>query len=203
MRPFVTKELAVALVLLVGVGGCSKGTGAAAAVKAQPAGDPASQPEPRVIESGEIDPAWLSYDAATKTVNFHLIAGLTGLNGALNFNGFRDGALTLTVPKDWTVAIRVTNHDGMLPHSAEVIPETKPVPTQPVPPAFDGAFTVPLAQGLSPLGEDSLRFIADRVGSFLIFCGVPGHGAAGMWVRLQVSGTAPAPFLTAAPAGKS
>ena len=113
MRPFVTKELAVALVLLVGVGGCSKGTGAAAAVKAQPAGDPASQPEPRVIESGEIDPAWLSYDAATKTVNFHLIAGLTGLNGALNFNGFRDGALTLTVPKDWTVAIRVTNHDGM------------------------------------------------------------------------------------------
>ena len=203
MRPFVTKELAVALVLLVGVGGCSKGTGAAAAVKAQPAGDPASQPEPRVIESGEIDPAWLSYDAATKTVNFHLIAGLTGLNGALNFNGFRDGALTLTVPKDWTVAIRVTNHDGMLPHSAEVIPETKPVPTQPVPPAFDGAFTVPLAQGLSPLGEDGMRFVADRVGSFLIFCGVPGHGAAGMWVRLQVSGTAPAPFLTAAPAGKS
>src|SRR5437867_11276773 len=74
MRPFVMKELAVALVLLVGVGGCSKGTGAAAAAKAPPAGDPASQPEPRVIESGEIDPAWLSYDAAPKTVNFHLIA---------------------------------------------------------------------------------------------------------------------------------
>ncbi|PYP33406.1 MAG: hypothetical protein DMD47_01435, partial [Gemmatimonadetes bacterium] len=39
--------------------------------------------------------------------------------------------------------------------------------------------------------------------SFLIFCGVPGHGAAGMWVRLKVSGTARAPFLTATPAGKS
>src|SRR5437867_10766693 len=72
-RPFVMKELAVALVLLVGVGGCSKGTGAAAAAKAP-------VEEPRVIESGEIDPAWLTYDAATKTVNFHLIAGLTGLN---------------------------------------------------------------------------------------------------------------------------
>jgi len=203
MRPFVVKELAVALVVLVGVGGCSKGSGAAAAAKATAAGDPAAQPEARVIESGEIDPAWLSYDAATKTVNFHVIAGLTGLNGALNFNGFRDGGLTLTVPKGWTVAVRVTNHDGMLPHSAEVIPETKPVPTEPVPPAFDGAFTVPLAQGLSPLGEDSMRFIADRVGSFLIFCGVPGHGAAGMWVRLKVSGTATAPSLTAAPAGKS
>jgi len=196
MRPSVMQELAVALVALVGLAGCSKGTGAAAAAKAPVA-------EPRAIESGEIDPAWLSYDAAAKTLNFHLIAGLTGLNGALNFNGFRDGGLTLTVPKGWTVAIRVTNHDGMLPHSAVVIPEAKPVPTGSVPPAFDGAFTVPLAQGLPPLGEDSMRFIADRVGSFLIFCGVPGHGAAGMWVRLKVSGTAPAPFLTAAPAGKS
>src|SRR5437879_9998744 len=122
-----------------------------------------------------VDPSWLQVDSVTKTVTFHLIAGLTGLNGALNFNGFRDGGLTLTVPKGWTVAIRVTNHDGMLPHSAVVIPEAKPVPTGSVPPAFDGAFTVPLAQGLPPLGEDSMRFIADRVGSFLIFCGVPGQ----------------------------
>src|SRR2546422_7790736 len=60
------------------------------------------------------DPAWLSYDAATKTVNFHLIAGLTGLNGALNFNGFRDGGLTLTVPVGWTVVMHFRNHDGML-----------------------------------------------------------------------------------------
>src|SRR6058998_3122613 len=157
----------------------------------------------RTVPIQPIDPSWLQADTVTKTATFELVAGLTGLNGALNFNGFRDGGLTLTVPKDWTVAIRVTNHDGMLPHSAEVIPETKPVPTQPVPPAFDGAFTVPLAQGLSPLGEAGMRFVADRAGSFLIFCGVPGHGAAGMWVRLKVSGTAPAPFLTAAPAGKS
>src|SRR5258705_9382019 len=26
--------------------------------------------------------------------------------------------------------------------------------------------------------------------SYLIFCGVPGHGAAGMWIRLQVSASA-------------
>ena len=196
MPESVMKDVVMALVALVAAGGCSKSSGAAAAAQAPAA-------EPRAIESGKIDPAWLSYDAATKTLNFHLIAGLTGLNGALNFNGFRDGGLTLTVPRGWTVAIQFTNHDGMLPHSAEVIPATKPVPTGPVPPAFDGAFTVTLAQGLPPLGEDGMRFIADRVGSFLIFCGVPGHGAAGMWVRLKVSGTAPAPFLTAAPAGKS
>src|SRR3989442_348109 len=137
------KDVVMALVALVAAGGCSKSSGAAAAAQAPAA-------EPRVIESGKIDPAWLSYDAATKTLNFHLIAGLTGLNGALNFNGFRDGGLTLTVPRGWTVAIQFMNHDGMLPHSAEVIPATKPVPTGPVPPAFDGAFTVTLAQGLPP-----------------------------------------------------
>src|SRR5438876_7194186 len=119
------------------------------------------------VETAAIDPSWLQFDTATQAVSFQLIAGLTGLNGALNFNGFRDGGLTLTVPKGWTVAIRVTNHDGMLPHSAVVIPEAKPVPAGPVPPAFDGAFTVPLAQGLPPLGEDGVRVGADRVGAVL------------------------------------
>jgi hypothetical protein len=205
--------MAVALAALVGMGACSRGAGNAATAKPPETGTvdttapapapPVRAPAPRQPESGEIDPAWLSYDAAARTVSFHLIAGLTGLNGALNFNGFRDGGLTLTVPRGWTVTIRFTNHDGMLPHSAEVIPETHPVPTGPVPPAFDGAFTVKQAEGLPPLGEDTMRFVADRVGSFLIFCGVPGHGAAGMWVRLKVSGTARAPSLTAAPAGKS
>src|SRR6266705_3926757 len=46
-----------------------------------------------------IDPAWLSADTASRTATFELIAGLTGVNGALNFNGFRDGGLTLTVPR--------------------------------------------------------------------------------------------------------
>jgi len=48
----------------------------------------------------DIDPTWLSFDAPGKTVRFQLIAGLTGLNGALNFNGFSDGGLTLVVPAD-------------------------------------------------------------------------------------------------------
>src|SRR5207245_10116888 len=160
----VMKDVVMALVALVAAGGCSKSSGAAAAAQAPAA-------EPRVIESGKIDPAWLSYDAATKTLNFHLIAGLTGLNGALNFNGFRDGGLALTVPKGWTVAIRVTNHDGMLPHSAEVIPATKPVPTGPVTPAFDGAFTVKLAKGLPQLREDGRACVADRAVCLLSIVG--------------------------------
>ena len=152
--------------------------------------------------SPTVDPRWLAADTASKTAMFQLIAGLTGANGALNFNGFRDGELTLTVPLGWTVVMRFRNHDGMLPHSAEVIEDTHPLPTQPVTPAFPRAVTVRLAEGLPSEGRDDLRFIADKGGSYLIFCGVPGHGAAGMWIRLEVSGSVRQPSLAATPAGK-
>jgi len=152
--------------------------------------------------SPTVDPLWLAADTASKTATFQLIAGLTGANGALNFNGFRDGELTLTVPLGWTVVMQFRNHDGMLPHSAEVIEDTHPLPTQPVTPAFPRAVTVRLAEGLPSEGRDDLRFIADKGGSYLIFCGVPGHGAAGMWIRLEVSGSVRQPSLAATPAGK-
>jgi hypothetical protein len=129
------------------------------------------------------------------------VAGLTGLNGALNFNGFRDGGLTLTVPLGWTVVMNFRNHDGMLPHSAEVVADTHPLPTVPVAPAFPRAFTLRLDQGLVSEQTDTLRFIAFKGGSYLIFCGVPGHGAAGMWIRFVVSGSIRKPSLAATPAG--
>jgi hypothetical protein len=150
-----------------------------------------------------IDSSWLHVDTASKTASFQLVAGLTGLNGALNFNGFRDGGLTLSVPLGWTVELHFRNHDGMLPHSAEVIPETHPLPTVPVAPAFARALTLRLEEGLISERTDDVRFIADRGGSYLIFCGVPGHGAAGMWIRLEVSGSVRTPSLMAGPAGKS
>ena len=146
------------------------------------------------------DPTWLTFDPATKTARFQLIAGLTGLNGALNFNGFRDGGLTLVIPVGWKAEIAFKNHDGMLPHSAEVISPQTPLPVQPVSPAIPRAFTLKLATGLPPQGTDIMRFAAQPAGEYLIFCGVPGHGAAGMWIRLRVSATAPAPTLVLTPA---
>ena len=182
------KSLSVACIVAVAVGAASP-----VVVRAQ--GD-AAAPAPAV------DPSWLQADSVTKTVTFQLVAGLTGLNGALNFNGFRDGGLTLTVPIGWTVVIHFRNHDGMLPHSAEIIADAHPLPTGPVAPAFARAFTLRLEQGLISEQTDDLRFIADRGGSYLIFCGVPGHGAAGMWVRFAVSGSVTKPSLAATPAGK-
>jgi hypothetical protein len=145
------------------------------------------------------DPAWLSFDPAAKTARFQLIAGLTGLNGALNFNGFRDGGLTVVIPVGWSTEISFKNHDGMLPHSAEVISPQTPLPVQPVSPAIPRAFTLNLAAGLPPQGTDVMRFAAQPAGEYLIFCGVPGHGAAGMWIRLRVSATAQTPALLLTP----
>src|SRR2546421_8101411 len=112
---------------------------------------------PGVGPGQDIDPAWLRFDAPARTVRFQLIAGLTGLNGALNFNGFRDGGLTLTVPLNWRVALHFLNHDGMLPHSAEVIGYQNPVPTNPIPPAFDRAATNMLQDGLTAGQADIVK----------------------------------------------
>jgi len=150
-----------------------------------------------------IDPAWLKVDSATRTVEFQLVAGLTGLNGALNFNGFRDGGLVVAVPVGWNVVMNLTNHDGDLAHSAEIIPDVRPVPIGPVPSAFQRAYTIRLQQGLQAGEEDDIRFVADRAGEFLIFCAVPGHGAAGMWIRFMVSSTAQRPALSVAGSGGS
>ena len=154
---------------------------------------------PARAQQQRVDSTWLSFDAATKTARFELIAGLTGLNGALNFNGFRDGELTLVIPVGWSAEIAFKNHDGMLPHSAEVISPQTPLPVQPVSPAISRAFTLNLAAGLPPEGTDVMRFAAQPAGEYLIFCGVPGHGAAGMWIRLRVSATAETPALLLTP----
>jgi azurin len=146
----------------------------------------------------QIDGNWLTVDTTSKTATFQLTAGLTQLNGGLNFNGFNDGKLSLTVPTSWTVVLRFVNHDTNLPHSAEVVDTTKPMPAGPVePPAFPRAMTVRLMQGLGSGEADSVRFVANKAGSYMIFCAVPGHGLAGMWIRLKVSPTDKRPTLSA------
>ena len=151
---------------------------------------------PAPATKSQIDCNWLTVDTTAKTATLQLTAGLTQLNGGLNFNGFNDGKLTLTVPTNWTVVLRFANHDANLPHSAEVVDTTKPMPAGPVdPPAFPRAMTVRLMQGLGSGEADSVRFVANKPGSYMIFCAVPGHGLAGMWIRLKVSPTEKRPTL--------
>ena len=135
-----------------------------------------------------IDPAWLQVDTATAEVS--LIAGLGGMNGGMNFNGATNGALTLVVPVGWHVVLNFRNADPNMPHSAVVIPAATPIPAVAGRPAFPGATTRHADQGLPTGGHESARFDAASPGAYMIFCAVPGHGMAGMWMRLLVSATA-------------
>ena len=149
----------------------------------------------QTAKGAKADPAWLRTDAASKTVEFKLVAGLTDANGGMNFNGFGRGGLVLTVPQGWNVVLHFKNEDPNLPHSVEVIGDAPAIPVGPVPPAFEHATTGRLEQGF-PAGQGTdVRFVAGKAGTFLIFCAVPGHGAAGMWIRLTVSATADKPML--------
>jgi uncharacterized cupredoxin-like copper-binding protein len=151
----------------------------------------------QTAKGGKVDPSWLRADAAGKTVEFTLVAGLTDNNGGMNFDGFSRGGLVLTVPRGWNVVLHFKNEDPNLPHSVEVIPDGAAIPTGSVPEAFEHASSGRLEQGLSGGQGSDIRFVAGKGGSFLIFCAVPGHGAAGMWIRLAVSDT-DKPILAAA-----
>jgi sulfocyanin len=135
---------------------------------------------------------WLSYDAATKTVTFALEAGAPGASGPFNFNGYGNGAATLVVPGSSNVVMNFVNLDGT-PHSAEIIPDTDPMPNMGGDPAIPAAYTTNVTQGLPQGGKDVMSFTAPPSGSFRIFCGVPGHGASGMWIRFKVDPAAKAP----------
>jgi FtsP/CotA-like multicopper oxidase with cupredoxin domain len=144
-----------------------------------------------------IDPKWLKADSGTRTAEFSLIAGMGGLNGGMNFNGVTNGALGLVVPVGWHVVLHFRNDDPNMPHSAVVIPAATPIPAVAGRPAFAGASTRHADQGLPTGGHESVRFDAASPGAYMIFCAVPGHGMAGMWMRLEVSAEARRPSLAA------
>ena len=144
-----------------------------------------------------IDSTWLSYDSTSKTVTFKLIAGLTGgANSPFNFNGHTDGELTLIVPVGSTVVMPFINDDGT-PHSAEIITAEGPLPNVAGDPAIPKAYTRDVSGGLAQGQKDVMRFKAEPAADYRIFCGVPGHGLSGMWIRFVVSSEASAPSVKA------
>jgi uncharacterized cupredoxin-like copper-binding protein len=146
-----------------------------------------------------VDRSWLQADSAGSQVQFALIAGLTPANGGMNFNGASNGTLTLTVPVGWHVTLHFRNADQAQPHSVAIIPAVTPVPVTVARPAFEHAATRNLMSGLGTGAHEDMVFTVDRAGAFYIFCAVPGHGAAGMWIRLNVSADAHTATIAATP----
>jgi hypothetical protein len=141
------------------------------------------------------DPSWLSWNPATRTVTFQLIAGLTGsAKSPFNFNGYVDGELTLVVPDSASMVMNFVNVDGT-PHSAVVIDDKDPMPNMAENPAIPRAYTIKASEGLGYYQKDVMRFRATPPGGYRIFCGVPGHGLSGMWIRLKIDPTAEAPKM--------
>jgi sulfocyanin len=139
----------------------------------------------------------LSYDAATKTVTFALVAGAPGsTSGPFNFNGYTSGAGTLVVPAGAKVVMNFVNEDGT-PHSAIVIQGDGPLPNIAGDPAIPGAYTRDVTQGLAQFGKDVLKFSAPATGTYRIICGVPGHALSGMWIWLKVDPAAKTPTFGA------
>jgi sulfocyanin len=147
------------------------------------------------LAAAQTVPAWMHVDAAKKTVNFDVLMAPNGTNGGLNFNGYHHGELTITIPAGWHVDMNVTNKGfGAIPHSLEIIKVSEGIPAEgSEPPAFDGAETVELTNGMGVGQSDHATFTADSPGKYWIFCGVPNHGVGGMWDYLVVSSTATTP----------
>ena len=128
----------------------------------------------------------LAWDAATKTVTFALSAGV------FDFNGYTNGRATLTVPPKSNVIMNFSQDDGT-PHSAIIIEDKDPMPTLADQPAIPRAYTNKASEGLPQGATDVIKFTAPESGSFRIFCGVPGHGLSGMWIRFKVDPAAKEP----------
>jgi len=139
------------------------------------------------------DPEFMRYDAVARRVDLSITAALDQSNSGYNFNGGFDGSHRITVPLGWQVRMAFSNHD-LFPHSVVVVGETKRLPLRVSRPAFVGAASSALQQGLPPGGrDDDIVFVANQAGVYLITCGVPAHTALGTYLRLVVSEDAAVP----------
>ena len=132
-------------------------------------------------------PTWVTTKG--NTVNLTLIASWNNAVGGFNFNGGANGKLVVTVPQGAVVKMTFSNAQT-IPHSVQIINVMKPLPTNAVADAFKGAHTPHPLQGIAKGPKQSFSFVANKVGTYMIICAVPGHDSAGMWDTLVISSKA-------------
>jgi hypothetical protein len=116
-----------------------------------------------------------------------------GASPSVSYDATHSGA-TLVVSPGCTLVINFVKNDGTA-HSAEVIADKDPMPDMGEDPAIAGAYTRDVTQGQPQGATDVLRFTAPSGDSYRIFCGVPGQGLPGMWIRFKVGpARVPAPI---------
>ena len=146
------------------------------------------------VHADEVSPAWMQVDVGKQSVRLLIVGSADGTNGTMNFNGYGNGEMSVIVPLGWTVRVDFENKGlAALPHSLVILNPVTPLPIEDGVPAFPRALTVRLVAGLLAGETDSFEFVANKEGRFLFFCGVTGHGVAGMWDDLIVSTEATRP----------
>ncbi len=128
---------------------------------------------------------FLAYDAPARVAYIELDAGGHGAGG-MSFDGAVNGGRTFVVPLGWRVEVLLRNRDAA-PHSARFVADARPVLLDPGPALFKGAESASAESGILGGREDVFVFRVDRSGEFLLACAVPGHAAAGMFLRFIVS----------------
>jgi sulfocyanin len=152
------------------------------------------------VADQDLRPPWMTVDAATRMVSFRIVGAADGSHGTMNFNGYGQGEMSLIVPLGWRVRIDFENKGlAALPHSLVVTHEASPLPVENGKPAFPRALTIRLVEGLLAGEQDSMEFVASKEGRYLLFCGVTGHGVAGMWDYFVVSREATEPIVRVGP----
>jgi plastocyanin len=144
------------------------------------------------VPADTADSQFVSFDQASNTVTFKLVAG------PFVFNGFGNGQATLTVPPKSNIVINFVQDDGT-PHSAEVQSGDGPVANSGGNPAIPRAYTNKVVEGLPQGATDVLKFTAPDTGKYRIICGVPGHALSGMWIWMVIDPAAKTPSFGATP----
>jgi len=155
---------------------------------------------PATAAEEQLVPTWMTVDAGAHKVTMDVVAGFNPNNSNWNFNGYHDGDMTVVVPEGWQVEITLTHRDGAVPHSLVVMADpgghNLPLQAGREQAAFPRAYSRNPEQGISARDQDTISFKAHQTGEFLWFCGVPGHGQSGMWMRFAVSDEAETPYIT-------
>ncbi len=122
---------------------------------------------------------WMRVNRSAHSIQLTVIAGYQ--NHGFNFNGTQNGAMQVTVPKNYKVTIHFVNDSG-LSNSLAVVSTARSRKA-----AFPGASTRDLSTGLPPQATQVFSFRASRVGNYRLASLVPEHEVSGMWARLVIT----------------
>lgn len=145
---------------------------------------------------------FMTVDSSTNTVTLNLIAAYTDANNYENFDGYANGAMTVTIPTGDTVKIKYYNNFG-IPVDLGVYTPGKHLAFKGAGDSISEMFSNP-ASGIEPGQAMTVSFVASKAGTYQIANYVDrfeqlGNNAnqdLGMWDVLKVVNGA-TPSITA------